>query len=125
VSNPPAKTAKQPPPARSERRRRELARQIAKIDAALPGSIVIRHTRCGKPSCRCHADPPQLHGPYFQWTRKIAGRTRTRVLTHQQYQRYAPWFENARLLRELLAELEALSLQAARQAESWPADDTA
>jgi Family of unknown function (DUF6788) len=125
VSKPAAKTAKQPPREPSERRRRELARQIAKIDAALPGSIVIRHTRCGKPSCRCHADPPQLHGPYIQWTRKIGGRTRTRLLTQEQYQRYAPWFENARQLRELLAELEALSLQAARQAEDWPADDAA
>lgn len=124
MSKPPAKTAKQPPPGRRERRR-ELARQIAQIDAALPGSIVIRHTRCGKPGCRCHADPPQLHGPYIQWTRKIAGRTRTHLLTQAQYERYAPWFENARLLRELLSELEALSLQAATQAEGWPADDAA
>lgn len=108
-------------PKASERRR--LARQIAKIDAALPGSIVIRHQRCGKPSCACHADPPKLHGPYIQWTRKINGRTRTRLLTQQQYERYRPWFENARQLRELLTELETLSLQAARQAESWPDDE--
>jgi hypothetical protein len=46
-----------------------------------------------------------------------------RVLTQEQYERYAPWFENARLLRELLAELEALSLQTARDAEGWPPDD--
>jgi hypothetical protein len=104
-------------------RRRQLARQIATIDAALPGSIVIRHTRCGKPSCRCHQDPPQLHGPYIQWTRKINGRTRTQLLTKEQYERYKPWFENARLLRELLSELEAASLQTAREAEGWPPDN--
>jgi len=121
VHKPPPKTPKQTPSASD--RRRQLARRVAQIDAALPGSIVIRHTRCGKQRCRCHADPPQLHGPYIQWTRKIAGRTRTRLLTPQQYERYAPWFENARLLRELLAELEALSLRAAHEAEGWPPDD--
>jgi hypothetical protein len=121
VNNSAPKNPKQQPSA--SERRRQLARRVAEIDAALPGSIVIRHTRCGKQSCRCHADPPQLHGPYIQWTRKIAGRTRTRLLTQKQYERYAPWFENARLLRELLAELEALSLHAAHEAEGWPPDD--
>jgi hypothetical protein len=102
-----------------EQQRRHLARQIAEIDAALPGSLVIRSTRCGKPTCRCKADPPQLHGPYIQWTRKIDGRTRTRLLTPEQLARYQPWFENAQRIRQLLTELEQLSLQAANQAEGW------
>ncbi|MBA2319004.1 MAG: hypothetical protein H0V93_14680 [Euzebyales bacterium] len=37
-----------------------------------------------------------------------------------QDQRYQPWFDNARRLRELVAELEALSLRAAERAEGWP-----
>ena len=111
---------RKPPPSE---RRRQLAREIATIDAALPGSIVIRHARCGKPNCRCHQDPSQLHGPYIQWTRKINGRTRTRLLTNEQFERYGPWFENARLLRELLSELETLTLETAREAEGWPPDD--
>lgn len=107
-----------------DERRRELARQIAQIDAALPGSLVIRSTRCGKPACRCKADPPQLHGPYIQWTRKIAGQTHTRLLTPEQLDRYQPWFDNARRLREMLTQLEALSLQAAEHAEGWTHTDT-
>lgn len=96
-----------------------LVAQIAGIDAALPGSLVIRSVRCGKAVCRCKADPPQLHGPYIQWTRKVDGRTRTRLLTKEQLARYQPWFDNARRLRELLAELERVSLQAANEAEGW------
>lgn len=103
----------------SEQQRLKLAHEIAQIDAALPGSLVIRSTRCGKPTCRCKADPPQLHGPYIQWTRKINGTTRTRLLTPEQHARYQPWFENAHRLRQLLAELEELSLQAANHAEGW------
>jgi len=103
----------------AEQQRRALAHEIAQIDAALPGSLLVRSTRCGKKACRCKADPPQLHGPYIQWTRKINGRTHTRLLTPEQHARYQPWFENAHRLRQLLAELEALSLQAANHAEGW------
>ena len=38
----------------------------------LPGSITQRRTRCGRDGCACRADPPRPHGPYWQWTRKVA-----------------------------------------------------
>jgi hypothetical protein len=43
----------------------------------------------------------------------------TRRLTPAQYQAYAAWFANARRLRTLTAELEALSLQEMARAEGW------
>lgn len=96
-----------------------LARRLAEIDFALPGSVVERHMRCGNPNCRCKAEPPRLHGPYLQWTRKVDNKTVTKLLTAEQRQRYQPWFDNARKLRELVSELEALSVQAATDAEGW------
>ena len=68
----------------------------------LPGTIAERRTRCGRPNCACHADPPRLHGPYRQWTRKIAGKTVSRCLTADQLRDYQPWFDNDRRIRELL-----------------------
>jgi hypothetical protein len=65
---------------------------------------------CGKPNCRCHADPPRLHGPYAEWTRKIAGKTITRRLTPAELAEYQPLFDNAKKLRALLAELQDLTL---------------
>jgi hypothetical protein len=53
------------------------------------------------------------------WTRKVAGKTQTRRLTTQQADRYRPWFENNRRLRELISELEALLLKTAQDAEGW------
>jgi hypothetical protein len=47
------------------------------------------------------------------------GLTRPRRLTPAQYQAYAAWFANARRLRALTAELEALSLQEMARAEGW------
>ena len=84
---------------------------------ALPGTLARRFMRCGKANCRCKADPPVLHGPYWHWTRTIAGKTQHRSLTEEQAQRYQPWFDNARRLRELLTELEESSLRAFRDTE--------
>jgi hypothetical protein len=95
-----------------------LAAELASIDYALPGSLARRYMRCGKPTCRCKADPPMLHGPYLHWTRTVAGKTVTRTLTEAQASRYQAWFDNARRLRELIADLEARSLHAFNHRES-------
>ena len=89
---------------------RRIARELAALGLSLPGTLADRMTRCGRPNCRCHADPPRLHGPYHQWTRKKNGKTATRILTDDQLADYQPWFDNHRRLRELIAELEELSL---------------
>jgi hypothetical protein len=103
----------------TQQARAAIEAALGQIGYCLPGSIVIRHTRCGKPGCACKADPPSLHGPYIQWTRTAGGKTVTRRLTQAQYEAYAPWFGNARRLRELTAELEALSLEEMARAEGW------
>ena len=99
-----------------------IAAEIAALAAtgfALPGTLADRMTRCGRPNCRCHADPPRLHGPYHQWTRKKDGKTATRILTDDQLADYGPWFDNHRRLRELVAELEELSLAIAESDPRW------
>lgn len=105
--------------------RRALADAMGHIDGVLPGSVVVRHVSCGKPRCACRADPPALHGPYIQWTRTVAGKTETRLLTEDQLARYQPWFDNARRIKDLVAKLETVSLKAVEQAErsATPAAD--
>jgi hypothetical protein len=102
---------------------RRIAAQITACLAgtpyALPGTLADRMTRCGHPGCRCHADPPQPHGPYHQWTRKLAGKTVTRILTDEQLADYQPWFDNQRRLRDLISDLEALSQEIADSDPRW------
>jgi hypothetical protein len=78
-----------------------IAAQLAGLGLALPGTLMQRRVRCGwagcrchaEPpqlhgpywhcgwaGCRCHAEPPQLHGPYWHWTRKRAGKTISRLV---------------------------------------------
>jgi hypothetical protein len=98
---------------------RRVTAELAGIDWALPGSIVERRMRCGKRTCRCKNDPPQLHGPYIQWTRTVDGKTITKLLTPEQLSRYQPWLDNATRLRGLATELEALTIQVVKHAEGW------
>jgi hypothetical protein len=91
----------------------EITARLASTAFALPGTVAGRLTRCGYPGCRCRADPPQPHGPYHQWTRKKNGRTATKILSDEQLADYGPWFDNHKRIRELLAELEELSLDIA------------
>ena len=101
----------------SDARDEQATIDLASVDYALPGTLGARFMRCGKTNCRCKADPPILHGPYFHWTRTVAGKTVTRTLTPDQASRYQLWFDNARRLRELITDVEARSLQAFNDAE--------
>jgi hypothetical protein len=47
------------------------------------------------------------------------GRTSARILTDEQLADYGPWFDNHKRLRELIAELEALSLAIAEADPRW------
>lgn len=94
----------------------ELA-AIARSAEILPGTIVSRRTHCGREGCKCMADPPDPHGPYFQWTCKVANKTMGRWLDPDQAVQYESWLENRKRLRELLSRLDAIGI-AAMEADS-------
>lgn len=107
------------PNAADRRAQARLATTLGSVGFALPGTILERLICCKNPRCRCMADPPQLHGPYFQWTRKIDGKTVTLLLSAEQMDRYRDWFDNAKAIRAAAKDLEALSLEIAESAEGW------
>ncbi len=100
---------------------REILADLATIDYALPGRHRPAYDQLrDRPGCHCQADPPVLHGPYLSWIRKSDGKAITRKLTPETgEQRYRRWFDNSRRLRELITELQALSVQIAENAEGW------
>ena len=90
----------------------ELASQVADIGFIVAGSVAHRYTRCTSPGCRCNADPPQRHGPYYQWTAKIDGKTVTRRLTLAEAVLYQEWIANDRQLRTTIANMREIAEQA-------------
>jgi len=105
-------------PSKLQRYQREyqaLAGELAGIGFIIPGSLVERRTSCGKPGCRCQADPPQRHGPYWQWSRAIAGKTLSRRLTDAEADLYRDWIDNRHRLEQIVAQMENLSTAAAAE----------
>jgi len=105
-----------------ERRYRELAAQLADVGLIAAGSITRRYTRCASPGCRCNADPPQPHGPYWQWTAKVGGKTVTRRLTEPQARLYKEWITNDRQLRGIIAQMRKIAAKAVEQQLKEAAD---
>jgi hypothetical protein len=98
--------------ARLQRRYRALTDQIHDLGFIAIGSVVERFTVCATAGCRCHADPPQRHGPYLQYTRKAAGKTATARLTAEQAKHYREQIANRRRLDEIITAMEEISTQA-------------
>ena len=96
-----------------EQRYRDLAAELATIGLIHSGSVTRRYTRCATPGCKCHADPPQPHGPYFQWTAKVNGKTVTRRLSETEAELYQEWIANDRRLRRLIGQMRQIAAKAA------------
>ena len=90
----------------------QLAGQLANVGFIAAGSITHRCTHCASPGCRCNADPPQPHGPYYQWTAKINGKTVTRRLTPDEAHLYQEWIANDRQLRAIITKMRHVAAKA-------------
>lgn len=90
----------------------ELAAELATIGFISPGSLVVRHTSCGKAGCRCQGDPPQRHGPYYQWSRALGGKTVSRRLNEPQAELYRDWIANRQRIATLITKMEQTSAAA-------------
>ena len=59
-----------------ERRREELYRQLGRVGDFRRGSLNEVRRKCGKPNCACAAPGHPGHGPQYNLTRTVEGRTR-------------------------------------------------
>ena len=57
--------------------------------------------------------PAQPHGPYYQWTAKINGKTVTRRLNETEAELYQEWIDNDRRLQRLIQQMRQLAAKAA------------
>ncbi len=95
-----------------EQRHRTLAARLAETGFLSSGSVVASYTTCGKPSCRCARDPAGRHGPYWQWTRAVRGRTITKRLTPSEAALYRQWIANRRAFDRIVTQMQEVSRRA-------------
>jgi len=65
------------PTSNLEAERSALLDKLATTGDMRRGSITECYRRCGKPTCACAAPDHPGHGPYFAFTRKENGKTKT------------------------------------------------
>jgi type II secretory pathway component PulJ len=100
---------------------RQTRQQLQQVDYFLKGTVLKRMMKCGQPTCACQRDASQRHGPYFQWTYKLQGKTVSVTLSPQAAPLYQAATQQHRHLKVVLARMERLSRTAlarlAKQAE--------
>jgi hypothetical protein len=60
--------------------RATLLRQVSELGDFQPGSISSPTRKCGKPGCHCAKPNDPGHGPHYQLTQKVDGKTVTQNL---------------------------------------------
>jgi hypothetical protein len=98
-------------PSDDDDRYQALTRSVGDLGYIRRGSLVRRFMPCGKAGCRCQATPPQLHGPYYQWSRKVRGKTATVRLAPEEARLLEEWIANGRGLDRIVAQMERVSLR--------------
>lgn len=107
-----------------------IRQQIAALGADLqPGVLTRQYNVCGTAGCRCKADPPEKHGPYYQLSFTRKGKSTTHFVKKEDLPLVRRQVLNYRRLKRLLdrwislgMELSVLRLQQERQsrADSLP-----
>jgi len=95
-----------------------LKQRLRRVGYICLGSIAKRWLPCGKPSCGCHRDPKLRHGPYYHWTRKVAGRTESRMLSESLARLYREGIRSHRQIDAIIEKMREVSLLAFRAARS-------
>lgn len=118
----PSRKAPRPALGNASQRFRQARQELGQLEYFLQGTVLKRMMKCGQPRCACHRDPAQRHGPYFEWTYKVAGKTVNVKLSPQAAPLYQAASRQHRKLKTILARMDRLSRTAlthlAKQADN-------
>ena len=86
-------------------RREHIAWELAALGDVQSGSLAERYRRCGKPTCHCATDGGPGHGPSWSLTRRVDGKTVTRIIAPSEVPEVQARVAECRRLRRLVREL--------------------
>lgn len=79
-----------------------------------PGVLTQQYNVCGSPGCRCKADPPQKHGPYYQLSFTRKGKSRTQFVRRHELNLVEDQVRNYQRLKKLTDRWVALGMALSR-----------
>jgi len=87
----------------------ELKRGLDQLEYFCKGTVLKRMTKCGRAYCACRTDPNKRHGPYFELTYKVDGKTVNLRLSPDAAPLYRAASAQFRKLKTTLQRLEKIS----------------
>lgn len=94
-----------------EKRIQKIKHQIGELGDLRPGALSQQYNVCGSPNCKCKADPPLKHGPYYQISFKRHGKSSSQFVREVDLPEVQFQLGNYRQLRELVDEWITLSTE--------------
>ena len=91
-----------------KKRYAQLVDQLGRMGPILPGTITERRI-IGQASKK--QIDRKKYGPYYQWTRKVDGKTITVNLSEAQVDLFQKAVDNNRKIEQILSEMKQISLQ--------------
>ncbi len=95
--------------AKHAQRFQELTGGLDQLEYFCKGTVLKRMTKCGKAYCACRSDPNKRHGPYFELTYKVEGKTVNVRLSPEAAPLYKAASAQFRQLKTTLQRLEKIS----------------
>ncbi len=91
---------------KEERRVRQLKEKVSQVGPMLPGSLSEQWNVCGTPGCRCKdPDQPRKHGPYYQLSFTLGGKSSTMFITKADVPEARRRFKRYQQLKTLTTDL--------------------
>lgn len=91
-----------------------IKRQIVALGSLRPGTLSQQYNVCGNPTCRCKADPPKKHGPYYQISYTWRRKSRTHFVREEELPQIQQEVATYERLRALVGEWIDAALEIAR-----------
>jgi len=82
---------------------------LCSISYLKKGSLSKCYQTCGTSSCRCHRDKKYRHGPYWWWSTKEGGKTKTILVPPEMLSEVRSYIDNYKLLKSKAKKLEEIS----------------
>jgi uncharacterized protein DUF6788 len=97
-----------------EARIETVKQAIVRLGELRPGKLSQQYNVCGKADCRCKADPPQKHGPYYQLSFTRKGKSSTQFVREQDLAVVRLQLRNYQRLQELIDRWITLGMELSR-----------
>jgi len=92
----------------------QLKQAVVGLGDLRPGKLSQQYNVCGKVDCRCKADPPQKHGPYYQLSFTRNGKSSSQFVRKENLAVVRQQLRNYQQLRKLVDRWIALAMELSR-----------